>query len=97
MLQFKSIYPYGLNTQINNINLKKISNACNLFYNFNDSINMNKGKSGSHKFTKINCIMPIIWIKDVEIKFSSTYNVKSFKTGVFKLRINVLQKIKKVF
>lgn len=95
MFKFRTIYPYGLNTIINNINIKKIANIYDLLNKFNEVVVINRGKRGSHKFSKsINYIIPSIWIKELEEKFIYTYNIKFVKAEIFKLKLNKVKGLK---
>lgn len=60
-------FPYGLNTEINDINLMKIFNVYHLFCNFDETNTIKRGKNVSRKFTKcINYVIPNIWIKNMK-------------------------------
>lgn len=43
LLKFKFIYPYGLNTMLNHVDIKNIVNVYNLYDKFNNMIAVNRG------------------------------------------------------
>lgn len=95
MLQYKTIYPYGLNSMLNNINMNKIVNIYDLFKNFNKLFRVKRGKRGSHKYSKIiNLFVPLIWITELEEYLKNFYSVKYVKDAVFKLSNKSIGKLK---
>lgn len=97
MFKFRTVYPYGLNTLINNVNLMKAYNKYELFYNFNDKIDIKRRKREFRKFAQnINFIIPKIWLKHIEAKFCSSYNIINVRNEICKLKISTLKKIKNV-
>lgn len=69
-----------------------------MFYNFNDKTDIKRRKREFRKFAQnINFIIPKIWLKHIEAKFCSSYNVINVRNEVFKLKISTLKKIKNVF
>lgn len=89
------IFPYPLFTHmvwiINSVNIEKITNLYDLLNRFNDLIDVNRDKRGSHKCSYvINYINLKVWLKYLEDKFISAYNIKFVKAEMFKLKIETL-------
>lgn len=95
MFKYRTIYPYGLNTDLNKLNINKIDNIYTFLNQVNNLILVKRGCRGSQKYsTAINCVIPDVLLGKLENEFVSTLNVKFVKTEIFKLKIKTIKKLK---
>lgn len=94
ILQQRTLYPYGLNTYLNDINSCSLGNIYKLLHHFNKQTIINRGSRGSHKNSKsLNYIIPIKWLKDNQSEFQAFRNIKKIRNSIFALKIRTLKKI----
>lgn len=94
ILRYRSLYPYGLNTILNNMNIG--SNNIYSFLNFfNKFIRINRGKRGSRVNSKNNNnIIPVIFLRTLEKRFMDSFDIVYIKNSIFSLRVKTLNKVK---
>ena len=97
IIYFKTLYPFGLNTCLNNVQNNFLDNIYLFLYQANKSKVINRFSRGSHRNSKyINNINPDLWLGVLESDFIKTLDIFSVKHKIFTFKLNVLKKLKRV-
>lgn len=99
ILYKKSLYPYGLNTVLNQISISNDTCIFRLFNFFTDpNFTYNRGCRGSRNGGSAlyhSNIVPLIFLTDLHKNFSNNLNVGYLKSVIFGLRFGTLRKLQK--
>lgn len=82
ILFYRTLYPYSLNTVLNNVNLSNIGYIDNFFLFSDNFTKTNRGKRGSG-INRYKYLMPEQWLNNPQDKLSSCPNVKYIKTEIY--------------
>ena len=96
IFKYRTLYPYGLNTRFNNLNVCNIGNIYTFLYEINSLIKIQRGHRGRHinKFD-ISNFVPRVWIRKLEDDFINNQSIEKVKSAVFFLKISTFVKTSK--
>lgn len=94
IIYYRTLYPYGLNTVLNNYNISNISNIYQFLNSANASTRVKRYSRGSHvNSIKINHIIPISWLTNINNIYLAICSNTIIKSKIFSLKLKTLKKI----